>query len=135
VLSLCVGLGLLFGSFLNVVIYRLPRDESVAFPSSRCPACQTPIKPYDNIPVVSWLLLRGKARCCQAPIHPRYPIVELLGGLLAWGLLEMRIFPVETELSAAHGFALFGVYLLVGLGLLAAAAIDLEHMYLPDSIT
>ncbi len=135
VLSLCVGLGLLFGSFLNVVIHRLPRDENIAFPGSRCPACDSPIKPYDNIPVVSWLLLRGKARCCRAPIHPRYPLVELCGGLLAWALLEMRIFPAETELSVVLGLSLFGVYFALGLGLIAAAAIDLEHMYLPDAIT
>jgi leader peptidase (prepilin peptidase)/N-methyltransferase len=135
VLTLCVGLGLLFGSFLNVVIYRLPREESVSFPGSRCPACQTPIKPYDNIPVLSWLVLRGRARCCGASIPPRYPVVELLGGLLAWGVLEMRIFPFETELSVAHGLGLFAAYLALGLGLLAAAAIDLEHMFLPDPIT
>lgn len=135
VLTLCVGLGLLFGSFLNVVIYRLPREESVSFPGSRCPACQTPIKPYDNVPVLSWLVLRGRARCCGTPIPPRYPVVELLGGLIAWGVLEMRIFPFEAELSVAHGFGLFAAYLALGLGLLAAAAIDLEHMYLPDSIT
>lgn len=135
VLSLCIGLGLLFGSFLNVVIHRLPREENIAFPGSRCPACQSPIKPYDNVPVLSWLLLGGKARCCKAPIHPRYPLVELLGGLLAWALLEMRIFPFETELSVAAGLGLFGVYFTLGLGLIAAAAIDLEHMYLPDSIT
>jgi leader peptidase (prepilin peptidase) / N-methyltransferase len=135
VLSLCVGLGLLFGSFLNVVIHRLPREENIAFPASRCPGCGTPIRPYDNVPVLSWLLLRGKARCCGARISVRYPLVELLGGLLAWGLLEMRVFPQETELSVAAGFGLFAAYLALGLGLLAAAAIDLEHMYLPDSIT
>lgn len=135
VLPLGVGLGLLFGSFLNVVIHRLPRDESVVFPSSRCPACGTAIRAYDNVPVLSWLLLRGKARCCKAPIHPRYPLIELLGGLLAWGILQTRIFPFEAELSVVHGLALFGAYLAVGLGLLAAAAIDWEHMYLPDSIT
>lgn len=135
VLTLGVGLGLLFGSFLNVVIYRLPREESVAYPSSRCPHCQTPIRPYDNVPVLSWLLLRGKARCCGAPIPVRYPLVELMGGLLAWGLLETRIFPVEGEVSAVLGLSLFAAYLALGLGLIAAAAIDLEHMYLPDPIT
>ncbi len=73
-------LGLLVGSFLNVVIYRLPRGESLVRPASRCPECETPIKPYDNIPVVSWLFLRGRCRNCGATISARYPLVEGLTG-------------------------------------------------------
>jgi leader peptidase (prepilin peptidase)/N-methyltransferase len=69
-------LGALIGSFLNVVAYRLPRGESVAAPRSRCPACETPIRALDNIPVLSWLLLRGRCRTCGEPISPRYPLVE-----------------------------------------------------------
>src|SRR5687768_12230764 len=71
-------LGLLVGSFLNVVIHRLPRGESLMRPASRCPGCGKAIKPYDNIPVVSWLLLRGRCRNCGTAIGARYPIVELL---------------------------------------------------------
>ena len=68
--------GLLLGSFLNVVIYRLPRGESLISPGSHCPACGVPIKPYDNIPVFGWLLLRGRCRACKEPISIRYPLVE-----------------------------------------------------------
>ncbi|MGZ4639665.1 MAG: prepilin peptidase, partial [Actinomycetes bacterium] len=68
--------GLIVGSFLNVVAWRLPRGESLAHPPSHCPSCDTPIKPYDNVPVLSWLLLRGRCRACGAPISARYPLVE-----------------------------------------------------------
>lgn len=74
--------GLAIGSFLNVCIRRIPRDESVVSPASRCPACRAPIKPYDNIPVLSWLLLGGRCRNCRTRISPLYPVVELLTGLL-----------------------------------------------------
>src|SRR4051812_5148337 len=68
--------GLLLGSFLNVVAYRLPRGESLAFPGSHCPSCDTPIKPWDNVPVLSWLWLKGRCRACRGSISARYPIVE-----------------------------------------------------------
>jgi leader peptidase (prepilin peptidase) / N-methyltransferase len=74
--------GLLIGSFLTVVAHRVPRAESVVGPRSRCPACETQIAAYDNLPVVSWLALRGRARCCGATISPRYPLTELAVGLL-----------------------------------------------------
>src|SRR5688572_23068923 len=86
-----ISLGLLFGSFLNVVIHRVPRGQSVAFPPSTCPGCGKRIAPYDNLPVLSWLILRGKARCCGIPISARYPAVELIGGLLAWAVLVFRV--------------------------------------------
>jgi len=70
--------GLVIGSFLNVCIYRIPRGESIAFPGSHCPHCGKPIRPYDNVPVFSYLLLRGKCRSCRAPISFQYPLVELL---------------------------------------------------------
>jgi leader peptidase (prepilin peptidase)/N-methyltransferase len=70
-------MGLAIGSFLNVVVYRVPRGESISHPRSRCPRCQTPIAWYDNVPVVSWLLLRGKCRSCREPISARYPLIEL----------------------------------------------------------
>src|SRR5918996_4542495 len=71
-------LGAIIGSFLNVVVWRLPRGESLASPPSRCPSCGNRIAPYDNVPVVSWLLLRGRCRHCGARISPRYPLIELL---------------------------------------------------------
>src|SRR5687767_5784798 len=74
--------GLVLGSFFNVVIHRLPRGQSLVTPGSRCPACGAEIKPYDNVPVVSWLVLRGRCRSCRAPISARYPLVETLTGAL-----------------------------------------------------
>jgi leader peptidase (prepilin peptidase)/N-methyltransferase len=130
-----VALGLAFGSFLNVVIYRLPREMSLVRPASRCGGCGTPISARDNIPLLGWLLLRGKARCCKAPISPRYPLVELLGGLLAWALLECVILPLPAETAWYHALGLFCLNLALGLGLIAAAFIDLDHLYLPDPIT
>src|SRR5215207_8504455 len=76
------ALGAVIGSFLNVVIHRVPREESIAFPASHCPSCNTAIKPYDNVPVLSWLALRGRCRACRAPISPRYPAVEALTAAL-----------------------------------------------------
>jgi len=81
-LSLAGFLGLVVGSFLNVVAYRLPRGESLVAPRSRCPGCETQIASYDNLPVLSWLLLRGRCRHCGAPISARYPVVEAATGLL-----------------------------------------------------
>src|SRR5438309_4914075 len=75
--------GLLIGSFLNVVAYRLPRGESLVAPGSHCPGCGTPVKPYDNLPVLGWLLLRGRCRACREKISSRYPIVTATSGLLA----------------------------------------------------
>jgi leader peptidase (prepilin peptidase)/N-methyltransferase len=103
--------GLLIGSFLNVVIARVPAGESVVHPGSRCPTCGTPIAPRDNVPVLSWLLLRGRARCCAAPISPRYPVVELaagafLAGVAAWTGLTWRLpaFAFLAALSIALAF-------------------------------
>lgn len=135
VTTTAVILGLNCGSFLNVVIYRLPRGMSLVHPGSRCPGCGTPIAPYDNIPVFGWLFLRGKSRCCKTKISPRYPAIELIGGLFAWCILVTRLYPRAHELTVGEGAFLFWLYLVAGLGLLAAAMIDLEHMILPDSIT
>jgi leader peptidase (prepilin peptidase) / N-methyltransferase len=132
--SRCVW-GLLFGSFLNVVIYRLPRGQNVAFPPSNCPACGTPIRPWQNVPVVSWLLLRGKAACCGIPISPKYPLVELLGGIAGWAVMLTISRDLSEDTEAWVGFVLFAAYLALCLGLIAAAFIDLEFMILPDSIT
>jgi leader peptidase (prepilin peptidase)/N-methyltransferase len=128
-------LGLLFGSFANVVIYRLPRGENLAYPASRCPACGAPIKAYHNVPVLGYLWLRGRAGCCKAPISLRYPAVELLGGL--WSVAVLRVLvldlPGDTELWRAG--LVFSVYFALGIALLCAIFIDLDHMLLPDVLT
>ena len=148
-------LGLIIGSFLNVVIYRLPiilerewRAQAAEFlppsdssattitspalverftlstPRSACPACKAPIKAWQNIPVISWLLLRGRCAACSAPISPRYPLVELATGILsAWVAWHFGF-------SAAAACAL-----VVTWALIALTGIDMDHQLLPDSIT
>ena len=133
--AIAVALGLVFGSFLNVVIYRLPRGESLSHPPSRCPGCGEAIRIYDNIPVLGWLFLRGRARCCKIRISPRYPLIEALGGLVAWAIVRAIIFELPDETVWWKLVLLFGLYLALALGLLAASFIDLDHMYLPDPIT
>jgi leader peptidase (prepilin peptidase)/N-methyltransferase len=135
VTAVAVALGLAFGSFLNVVIYRLPRGESLAYPGSRCPGCGQPIRALDNIPVLGWLVLRGRARCCKVVISARYPLVEALSGLLAWAIVRAIIFELPDETAWWRALLLFALDLALALGLLAAAFIDLDHMYLPDPIT
>ena len=98
-----VGFGLIIGSFLNVVIHRLPQGESLVTPRSRCPACLTPIRPWDNIPVVSFLLLRGRCRDCGHPISWRYPLVEALTGAgarltQAWACWAAQVMGTEAAL-------------------------------------
>jgi leader peptidase (prepilin peptidase)/N-methyltransferase len=130
-----IALGFLFGSFLNVVIHRLPRGQNVAFPPSSCPSCGARIAAYDNIPVVSWLALRGKARCCGAPISARYPLVEAIGGLLAWAVLVLLIEPLPGHTPLGMVLLQFCLHFALGLALVAALFIDLEYMILPDEIT
>lgn len=134
-IAVAVALGLILGSFLNVVIYRLPRGENLAFPGSRCPHCGTPVRPYDNVPVLSWLVLLGRARCCKAPISPRYPLVEAIGGLVAWAVMRSIVLELPEETSIGRALAVFLIHLTLALALVAAAFIDLEHMLLPDEIT
>ena len=83
ILGLAFALGAAVGSFTNVVIARVPRGESILHPPSHCPSCGAPVRPRDNVPVVSWLVLRGRCRDCGCRIPVRYPLVELTGGLLA----------------------------------------------------
>lgn len=134
-LTLAVLLGLLFGSFLNVVIHRLPREQNLAFPPSTCPACGARIKPYDNIPLISWLVLRGKARCCGAQIAARYPLVELLGGMTGWAVMNQLVLPLPESTAWHIGALTFLSYFALCLGLIALLFIDLEHMLLPDALT
>ncbi|WP_433931944.1 A24 family peptidase [Sorangium cellulosum] len=133
--AFAICFGLLWGSFLNVVIHRVPRELSVVRPGSRCPACGTPIRAFDNIPVLSYLLLRGRARCCKAPVSPRYPLVEAAGGVLSLAILEVIILRLPETTPALRALATYTADLALALGLLAATFIDLEHMYIPDGIT
>jgi leader peptidase (prepilin peptidase)/N-methyltransferase len=116
--------GLIVGSFLNVCIYRLPLAQSVAWPGSRCTSCSRSLAWFENIPVVSWLVLRGRCRTCRATVSWVYPLVEVVTGLLF----------VVTFL--AHGWTpLFAVRLLFGCAMIVLFAIDFEHQILPNSIT
>lgn len=117
--------GSLYGSFLNVVIYRLPREESLVSPRSRCPHCGKPIGAWDNLPVVSWLLLRGKGRCCRKPISVRYPLVEAATAALA-GALWVRW--GATPAFAAAAIVACGA-------LLAVALIDWDTFLIPDELS
>lgn len=134
-LVLATTLGLLFGSFSNVVIHRLPRGESIAFPASHCPACATPIRVYDNLPILGFLLLRGRARCCRKKIPWRYPAVEALGGLWALAITQVLVLDLPGVTPVWRASLLFLVYLALGLMLLIALFIDLDHMLLPDVLT
>lgn len=124
ILGLAAVLGAMVGSFLNVCILRLPADESLVFPGSKCPKCEQPIAWYDNVPILSWLVLRGKCRACGAPISVQYPIIEALTALIwfasAWfyGLTLMG-------LSAA----------LLGTILLGITITDARHMIIPHEFT
>jgi leader peptidase (prepilin peptidase)/N-methyltransferase len=119
----CGVAGLLMGSFLNVVIWRLPRGESLMRPASHCPSCERPVRPYDNVPVLSWLLLRGRCRDCQAPISVRYPLVELATGVV-WFVIALR-FGSNAVLPAFLYAGAIGV---------ALALIDFDIKKLPDRI-
>src|SRR5262249_35139827 len=124
-IAFAVAFGLIWGSFLNVVIYRVPRGLSVVRPGSACPACGTPIRAWQNLPVLGYVLLRGKARCCGAKLSPRYPLVELIGGVLALAVLQVLVKPMPETTSLAKSLAVFCAGLALSLGLVAAAFIDL----------
>jgi leader peptidase (prepilin peptidase)/N-methyltransferase len=130
-----VAFGLVWGSFLNVVIHRVPRGMNVARPPSHCPACHARIPWYRNLPVLSWLWMRGRAACCGAKVSPRYLVVELAGGLLSLAVLELLVLPLGPTTSALHGLAIYLAHLTLVLGLIAAAFIDVEFMIVPDSIS
>jgi len=116
--------GLAFGSFLNVVIHRVPRGESIVFPSSACPKCHANIKPYDNIPVVSWLVLGGRCRNCREPINPRYAVVELIVATLFLACYWRFGLSLSTLKNCVFSFLIIGLIF-----------IDAEHKLLPDALT
>jgi leader peptidase (prepilin peptidase) / N-methyltransferase len=117
-------LGLIVGSFLNVVAYRLPRGESLLHPRSRCPGCEAPIAPYDNVPVLSWLVLRGRCRRCGTGISARYPLVELATAALYATVVVAKDDPVEIALG-----------LLLVTALVPITLIDLDLRLIPNRIT
>jgi leader peptidase (prepilin peptidase)/N-methyltransferase len=116
--------GAIFGSFANVVIYRLPREESIVLPASHCYSCKKPVKWYDNIPIFSWFILRGKCRSCGARFSFRYPMVELIMAVL-FALAYHYVGISWTTLE----------YLIFIFGLVVCTFIDIDHMILPDEFT
>ena len=116
-------MGAMIGSFLNVVAWRLPRGESLVTPGSHCPACDAPVRPYDNVPVLSWLLLRGRCRDCRASISARYPLVEIVTGLVFAAVIAAR--GADADLALELPFAAV---------LIAVAAIDLDHRIVPNKV-
>ena len=135
------SLGACVASFLNVCIWRLPREESVVRPGSHCPNCNAPIRWYQNIPIFSWCCLRGRCANCHKPISPRYVIVELLGGVLFLLVYLQWAMPAILGRLPVLGLvpiidpALMAVEALAVTGLILASFIDLDHFYLPDRVT
>jgi leader peptidase (prepilin peptidase)/N-methyltransferase len=115
--------GALIGSFLNVVIHRVPLGQSLVTPGSHCPSCDAPVRAYDNVPVASWLLLRGRCRSCGAPISVRYPAVELLTAVCFGAVVAVRGFDDGLWLELPFVACL-----------IALAGIDLDHKLLPNKI-
>ena len=135
------ALGACVASFLNVCIWRLPREESVVRPGSHCPKCNAPIKWYQNIPIVSWCCLWGRCANCHQPISIRYTVVELLGGVLflmaylQWAMPSiLRQMPVLGLVPASDMWLVAAEWLVIT-GLILGSFIDLEHFYLPDRVT
>jgi leader peptidase (prepilin peptidase) / N-methyltransferase len=126
-LILALLFGAMLGSFFNVVIYRMPRGESVVWPPSRCPQCGRGIKPLENIPVLSWVFLRGRCAGCSLPISAQYPLIEAVTALTAMGLMA---FLVLFKPDAAWDYRLGFLYL--GLCTIPIAVIDFRHYLIPD---
>ena len=128
-----VLVGLCVGSFLNVCIARMPEDRSVVKPRSHCPACGDTIRAVDNIPLVSWLLLKARCRSCGTRISMLYPIIELMTGLLVW-LLYQRFIPTPEMLTLGNGLILLLMVVFVSM-LVAMTFIDLRHYIIPDEFS
>lgn len=130
--------GACLGSFLNVCIYRIPRELSVVAPRSFCPACQRRIPWYLNVPLLSWLMLRGRCRYCRAPISPRYFLVELLVGLLfllVWLKFPAGAGPRPLGLVPIYDWRLVLIFWLAVFGLVLGTFVDFEHFIIPDRVT
>ena len=128
-----LAIGLCVGSFLNVCIARMPEDRSVVSPPSHCPDCGAGIKPYDNIPVLSWVLLGGKCRNCKTGISPLYPTIELLTGLLSL-LLYRHLVPEPAALTVGAIAAWAGLLVFVSM-LVGTTYVDLRHYIIPDQFS
>lgn len=134
-------IGAAIGSFLNVVIYRVPAGLSVVHPPSRCPTCETSIKWYDNIPILSWILLRGKCRNCKTPISPRYALVELLTALVAsllWYLWASQILTPNAspdDIPWAWLMIPWTLKFIFMSLLIVITFVDLDHFIIPHSFT
>ena len=115
--------GILIGSFLNVCIYRIPREESIAFPSSHCPTCNTSLKWYDNIPVVSYISLKGRCRYCSTKISSQYPIIEFFNAIIYLTLFYKFNLSID-----------FIFYAFISSTLIVITMIDLKEMIIPDSL-
>ncbi len=125
--------GAAWGSFANVVIVRLPLDQSVLRPGSHCMACREPVRFYDNIPVLSYLLLRGRCRFCKTPFSPRYAVIELASALLSVAVLHTTL--LNDPRTFQYGLASYFIWFMFITALLTAAMIDLDTFLLPDVIT
>jgi leader peptidase (prepilin peptidase) / N-methyltransferase len=128
-------IGLAFGSFFNVLIHRLPREESIVRPGSHCPGCGHAIGPLENIPLISFLLLRGKCKWCGAPISLRYPAVELLAGIAALALWQWFVAPRLSTIITPWQTASAVIESLALLFLIPIAIIDARHYIIPDAFT
>ena len=126
--------GALWGSFANVVIYRLPAGLSVVKPGSRCGSCETPIAWYDNIPILSYLLLRGRCRHCKTGFSPRYMMVELIMGVLSFALYMAYVVKPLMGGGGLDGLAAFGLYFVLCFGLVIITFTDLDWWIIPNEI-
>lgn len=123
-LSFAFVVGAIVGSFLNVCIYRIPKEESLVRPGSHCPKCGSPIRPYDNIPILSFLLLRGRCRRCKARISLRYPLVEAITSFIAIAIVYRYGMNIDA-----------GIYFCLSCALIVVSFIDLEHQIIPNVVT
>jgi len=124
VFTVAFVVGTCVGSFLNVCIHRIPADESIVRPASRCPRCATPIAWHDNVPVLSWLWLGARCRSCRAPIAARYPLVELATGLI--GVVALLVFGPTPRAAVVFAFTA---------ALLLISVIDFDHRFIPDEVS
>jgi leader peptidase (prepilin peptidase)/N-methyltransferase len=133
--AVAFAFGACWGSFFNVAIYRWPRGLSVIKPASHCPTCRARIPLRHNIPIVGYLLLRGKTACCGTPLSPRYPIVESLGAVLCLAVAERYIIAADPSTPLWSAALVAFCYFAFAGGLLVATFVDLEHMEIPDEVS